>query len=279
MEIRAEDVKNLRDKTGAGMMDCKKALAQSEGDFNKALKFLKEQGLAAVAKRAGKATNEGKVFTKVVSGRAAILELFCETDFVSRNADFIKLGEELTASIAGGKDPQDSGLLDKVADLTAKIKENMGLRRAQALDFGSNSLVIDYIHDGRIGVLVKASADKPEVLAKEEVKTFVLNCALHIAAYNPSFLSEKDVDAEYLKEQMEIFTKQAESLGKPANVLEGIAKGKLKKHMAEVCFLEQPFVKDDKKSVKEVLADVAKLSGGSLTIDSFIYYRVGEETK
>ena len=280
MEIRAEDVKNLREKTGAGMMDCKKALTQAGGDFAKAEKILKEQGLAAAAKRSGRATNEGSVFTKIGPGRAAILELSCETDFVARNADFIKLGKDLAQSVAGGKDPAAPELTGKVTELIATIKENMSLRRDQVMEYGANSVVVDYIHgEGRIGVLVKASADKPEALSNAAVKTFIFDCALHIAAYNPFFLAEKDADPAYMKEQEEIFTKQAENLGKPANVLQGIVKGKLKKHLAEVCFLEQPFVKDDKRSVKQVLADVGKQAGAALSIDAYIYYRVGEEVK
>jgi elongation factor Ts len=280
VEIKAEDVKSLREKTGAGMMDCKRALTEAGGDFARAEKILKEQGLAAAAKRSGRATNEGRVFTKIGAGRAAILELSCETDFVARNADFIRLGGELADGIAGGADPASAQIAGRVTELIATIKENMALRRAQALEFGANSIVVDYIHgEGRIGVLVKASADKPEVLGSDVIKAFVFDCALHIAAYNPFFLAEKDVDDAYLKEQEEIFTKQAENLGKPANVLQGIVKGKLKKHLAEVCFLEQPFVKDDKKSVKQALEEAGKKAGAALTIDAYVYYRVGEEIK
>jgi elongation factor Ts len=281
VDIKAEDVKNLREKTGAGMMDCKKALTQANGDFAQAVKILKEQGLAAAAKRSDRATNEGRVFTKISAGRAAILELSCETDFVARNADFIKLGNNLVSAVADEKKAPDAPeLTAQVTELIATIKENMALRRAQVLEYGENSVVIDYIHgEGRIGVLVKASADKPEALKTDEVKTFIFDCALHIAAFSPFFLAEKDVDPAYMKEQEEIFTKQAENLGKPANVLQGIVKGKIKKHLAEVCFLEQPFVKDDKKSVKQVLADVGKQAGAALTIDAYVYYRLGEELK
>ncbi|MDR1317083.1 MAG: translation elongation factor Ts [Spirochaetales bacterium] len=281
MEIKAEDVKNLREKTGAGMMDCKKALTQAEGDFARAVKILKEQGLAAAAQRSGRATNEGRIFTKVCPGRAAIAELSCETDFVARNAGFIKLGDDIVNSIAAeGKSPDAPELADRVKELVATIKENMALRRARTLEYnGANSIVADYIHDGRIGVLVQVSADKTEALRDEAVKTFIGDCALHIAASNPLFLAEKDADAAYMKEQEEIFTKQAENLGKPANVLAGIVKGKMKKHLAEVCLLEQPFVKDDKKSVQQVLSDVGKQAGAALSIEAYVYYRVGEDIK
>lgn len=279
MEIRAEDVKSLREKTGAGMMDCKKALTEAGGDFKKAEKILKELGLAAAAKRGGRATTEGRVFSKVTAGRAGLLELSCETDFVARNQDFIKLGNELVSAVVEkGMSPDAPETQGRVTELIATIKENMSLRRAEVLTVGENEAVVDYIHgEGRIGVLVKAKADKPEVLTNEAVKTFIFDCALHIAAYNPLFLSEKEVDPAYMKEQEEIFTKQAENLGKPANVLQGIVKGKIKKHLSEVCLLDQPFVKDDKRSVAKVAQDVGKAAGGAVSIEKYLYYRVGEE--
>jgi elongation factor Ts len=281
MDIRAEDVKALREKTGAGMMDCKKALAEAGGDPRKAEKILKELGLAAAAKRTGRATNEGRIFTKTVAGRAAILELSCETDFVARNADFIKLGGELAAAVAEkGLSADSPELTGRVTDLISTIKENMSLRRAESLPIAGDETVVEYIHgEGRIGVLVKAKADKPEILKKDAVKSFIFDCALHIAAFNPLFLAEKDVPADYMKEQEEIFTKQAENLGKPANVLQGIVKGKIKKHLAEVCFMDQPFVKDDKRSVAKVAGDVGKEAGGTVSIVKYIYYRVGEDVK
>jgi elongation factor Ts len=281
VEIRAEDVKALREKTGAGMMDCKKALTEAGGDFKKAEKILKELGLAAAAKRGGRATNEGRVFSKVSAHGAGLLELCCETDFVARNSDFIKLGNALIGKIVDkGMAPTAPELSGQVAELISTVKENMSIRRAEVLPVGPNECIIDYIHgEGRIGVLVKAKADKPEILTNGKVKDFIFDCALHIAAYNPMFLAEKDVSPEYLKEQEEIFTKQAENLGKPANVLQGIIKGKLKKHLAEVCFLEQPFVKDDKRSVAKVAADVGKEAGGTVAIEKFLYFRVGEEVK
>lgn len=279
MEIKAADVKALRDKTGAGMMDCKNALTEAGGDPVKAEKILKELGLAAAAKRTGRATNEGRIFTSIKEGRAAILELSCETDFVARNADFIALGEELAAAVAEKDLAADSAeLTDRVTDLITTIKENMSLRRAESLPIAEGETVQDYIHgEGRIGVLVKAGADKPEILENEAVKTFVFDCALHVAAFNPMFLSEKDVPAEYLKEQEGIFAKQAETLGKPEKVIQGIVKGRMKKHLSEICFLDQPFVRDDKKSVAQVAQEVGKEAGGQLSIEKFVYYRVGED--
>ncbi len=281
MEIRAEDVKALREKTGAGMMDCKKALTQAEGDFKKAEKILKELGLAAAAQRVGRATKEGRIFTRISGSKAGILELSCETDFVAKNQDFIRLGNELISMIVdNGVSPQSPEITEKIASLISTIKENMALRRAEVITAGPNEMIIDYIHgEGRIGVLVKARVDKPELLKHEKVRSFVFDCALHVAAFSPLFLSEQSIPQDYLKEQEEIFMKQAENLGKPANVLQGIVKGKLKKHFAEVCLLDQPFVKDDKHSVAQVAAEVGKEAGGTVSIVQFLYYKVGEELK
>ena len=279
MEIKAIDVKNLREKTGAGMLDCKKALIESEGDFAKAEKFLKELGLAAAAKRSGRATNNGRVFTRVTDANAIALELSCETDFVARNEDFIALGDQLIDKIVeAGLTEKDASLDEMVTDLISKIKENMALKRFVVLQKSANDYVADYIHGlGSIGVLVKLHAEDAAVLEQESVKEFVFNCALHIAAFNPSYLSSDAVDAAYVSEQTEIFSKQVAALGKPANVVENIVKGKLQKHFSEICFLQQPFVKDDKQSVAQVLASLSKEVGSKLSISEYVYYRTGDE--
>ncbi|WP_020612330.1 translation elongation factor Ts [Sediminispirochaeta bajacaliforniensis] len=279
MEIKAADVKKLRDKTGAGMMDCKKALTESGGDFAKAEKHLKELGLAAAAKRSGRATNEGRVFSKVEDKRAGLLELACETDFVARNKDFIKLGEELLGLVINkGYTEINADLEERVKDTISTIKENMSIKRFTSLEIADNEMVTDYIHgEGGIGVLVKLKAEKPELLGEDSVKTFAFDAALHIAAFNPLYLDRSKVDEKYRKEQEEIFRKQAEHLGKPEKVLAGIVQGKLNKHYSEICLLDQGFVKDEKQSVSKVLAQLSKEVGGKLEIVDFRYYRVGDE--
>ncbi len=279
MGIKAADVKKLRDKTGAGMLDCKNALAKADGDFDKAEKILKELGLAAAAKRSGRATNQGRVFTKITESKAVILEIGCETDFVARNADFIALGNDLTATILDKNITTITEELETaVKEAISTIKENMSIKRFKVIDITANDLVVDYIHgEGSIGILLKLTTDKPEILQKEEVKTFAFDCALHIAAFNPQYLSRDDVPADYVNEQKEIFLAQAKNLGRPEKVLEGIVKGKLNKHFSEICFLDQPFVKDDKQSVAKVMSAVAKEAGGSLSIGGFVYYKVGSE--
>ncbi len=280
MEIKASDVKKLREKTGAGMMDCKKALTEAEGDFTKAEKILKELGLAAAAKRGGRATNEGRVFTKVTDGKAGILELSCETDFVARNQDFVDLGQSIVAEmVETGKPATDPAFAEKVNEAITTIKENMAIRRGEVMELGSNDLVSDYIHgeSGRIGVLVKVTVDNPELRSNDAVKQFAFDVALHVAAFRPTFLSIDSADPTYVGEQEEIFAAQAKALGKPENVTKGIAAGKLKKHLAEICLVEQGFVKDEKKTVAQVAAEVGKEAGGSVAVGGFVYYMVGEE--
>ncbi len=281
MEIKAADVKRLRDKTGAGMLDCKKALNEADGDFAEAEKKLKEMGLAAAAKRSGRATEEGRVFTKVGKERATVLELACETDFVARNADFIKLGEKMAELIIekGLTEPTDE-LHEMVKDTISTIKENMALKRLRTIEIGEDEMVSEYIHgEGSIGVLVKLKGDSASTLENDAVKQFAFDTALHIAAFNPLYLDQAHVDEKYKEEQEAIFRTQAENLGKPEKVLEGIVKGKLNKHFSEVCLLDQGFVKEEKQSLEKYMKNIAKEAGGELSITDFAYFRVGEDAE
>ena len=279
MEITADIVKQLRDATGAGMMDCKKALVKAEGDFAQAEKILKEMGLAAVAKRSGRATNNGSVFILIEKEKAVILELVCETDFVARNKDFIALGNQLCKDVlVNGYTAVVPELELKVKELISTIKENMSLKRFQTIDIPANGFVSQYIHgEGSLGVMVLLTAVDPNVFASDRLKEFANDCALHVAAFNPLFLSSNDVDAAYVKEQTEIFTAQTLSLGKPEKVVPGIVQGKLSKHYSEVCLMQQPFVKDDSQSVEKVLAAISKEVGTPVSIKQFLFYKVGVE--
>ncbi len=280
MEIKASDVKKLREKTGAGMMDCKKALSEAGGDFAKAEKILKELGLAAAAKRGGRATNEGRVFTHVGDARAAILEVSCETDFVARNDDFARLGASIVQDmVETGKPAIDPSYAAMVQDAITTIKENMAIRRGEVMERDEHELICDYIHgeSGRIGVLAKVRTSDPSLVANPDVKAFAFDVALHVAAFRPSYLSTETADAVYVRDQEEIFVAQAKALGKPENVTTGIAAGKLKKHLAEICLAEQGFVKDEKRSVAQVAKDLGKQVGGTVEVTGFVYYMVGEE--
>jgi elongation factor Ts len=282
VEIKAQDVKKLRDKTGAGMMDCKKALTQADGDFAKAERILKEMGLAAAEKRSGRATNEGRVFTKVDGKKAGILELSCETDFVARNKDFVELGGSmLQKMLSEDLDESSDEVQAMMKDAIARIKENMGFRRFAGMSADDNELIVDYVHGdgGGIGVLVKIKVDKPELLENEAVKQFAFDVALHVAAYNPPYLAPETVPEQYKTDQEEIFKKQAEGMGKPEKVIDGIVKGKMKKHLSEITLEEQPFVKDDKRSVKQVAKELGEEAGGLVAVSDFLYFRVGEATE
>ncbi|MDR0404028.1 MAG: translation elongation factor Ts [Treponema sp.] len=280
-EVTAADVKKLREKTGAGMMECKNALVACDGDFAAAEKILKEKGLAAVEKRAGRATNEGKIFVKIQDSKAVLLELASETDFVARNPEFIALGETLAGKILekGYTEPVEE-LNSLVTDLATKIRENMSLKRLTVLNAAAGEYMTQYIHgNGNIGIVVKLGADKPEAFENEEVRAFAFNIALHVAAFNPAAIGRDNIDAAWLKEQEDIFRKQMEQdesiKNKPANVVENILKGKVNKFLKEICLLDQGYVKDEKLSVSQALAEISKTAGAAITIRDYVYYKVG----
>jgi elongation factor Ts len=282
-EISAGEVKRLREKTGAGMMECKNALVEKGGNFEEAEKLLKEKGLAALEKRSDRATNEGKVFVRIRDdGAAAVLvELSSETDFVARNPDFIALG----GAIAGKALEQGIGeptpeLAGMVAELATKIRENMSLKRLKLVTAGAGEILSSYIHgDGAIGVVVKLAADKPEALQQAEVKELAHNIALHVSWANPGALDRSRVDPAFIKENEEIFRtqmKQDESLaGKPEKVLEGILAGKVSKFLKAMCLMDQGFVKDEKCTVAQVLEQTGKQAGAKLSVAEYVYFKVG----
>jgi elongation factor Ts len=283
-DISAADVKKLRDITGAGPMECKNALVSAGGDFAKAEKMLKEKGLAALEKRVGRATNEGKVFVKTKDdGSASVLvELLSETDFVARNPDFIALGGTIAdKALENGISGPNDELNGLVQDLATKIRENMGLKRLCLVKADSGEYLTQYIHgDGKIGVVVKCGSDKPEIFKDEEVKSFIFSLALHIAAFNPAAVDRSKIDQNWLKEQEEIFRVQMEKdeklKGKPENVLAGILQGKVNKHLSEICLLEQGYVKDEKMTVAKAIEDCGKKTGAKLAVNGYVYYKVGQ---
>ncbi|MBI9093775.1 MAG: elongation factor Ts [Sphaerochaeta sp.] len=277
MAVTAEDVKRLRDATGAGMMDCKKALMKSDGDFDAANKFLKEMGLAAIAKRQDRATNNGRVFVRVTDDKAVIVQISCETDFVAGNAQFAELGENVcTVVVEKGYTEINDELNGMVNELITVIKENMTLKQVVVLPLGENEFASSYVHgEGSLGVVVTFKTDKASLANDEVVKEFANDCALHVAAFTPSYFTSSSVDPAYVADQTEIFTAQAALLDKPAKVVEGIVKGKLSKHLAEICFLQQKFVKDDSVSVEQKAKEVSKTAGGKIEISNFTYILAG----
>lgn len=282
MEIKASDIKSLREKTGAGMMDCKKALVEAEGDFAAAEKLLREWGMAGVEKRAGRATNEGRIFLAETPSSLSLVEIACETDFVAKNADFIAAGGKIAQRALSAKAAEANAELDAmVKEIASVIKENIALKRVRYFTAKPGEYLHYYAHgESTLVVVVKAKAASPEAFADEKVKAFIHDVALHIAAFNPMFLDQSKADAAWVKEQEEIFAKQVELdeklASKPAKVIEGILAGKLKKLMADISLMDQGFVKDEKMSVASAMAAVKKASGVDFSIESYSYVKVGE---
>jgi elongation factor Ts len=278
MEIKATEVKRLREKTGAGMMDCKNALIKCEGSFDKAERLLKEQGLAAAVKKSDRVTNSGKIFSRMLPDKGILLELTSETDFVARNSMFLELGEALLDKVVAQKLTAPTEELQlMVKETIGKIKENMQIRRIVTMPVAAGEVLVEYVHDNRIGVILRFSLGDPKVKDSPRVKEILFDCAPHAAAFAPLFLSRDKVSPAFLKEQEEIFAKQAENLGKPPNVLQGIIKGKVNKMLSEICLLEQPFVKDDKRKMSKVLEDLSKEVGTKIDIVDYTYMKLGAE--
>lgn len=266
MAITAADVKALREKTGAGMMECKKALTECNGDIAEAEKSLKEKGLAAMAKRSERATSEGRLFIRQDGNKIAVIELTCETDFVAKNADFIAVGEKmLDVTLAKGYTKVEAEHEQILEPLKVSIRENMKVAKVEVFEVPATASAAYYVHsDFKTGAVVIVDGSTADT-----VKTFAKDCCLHIAAFTPSYTSKKDVPQSYIDEQKEIFKAQMDQdekmAGKPENVKEGILQGKINKHLAEICFEDQMFVKDDKKTVTAKLAETGKEVGATLS--------------
>lgn len=277
MAITAADVKALRDKTGAGMMECKKALTEANGDAAQAEKILKEKGLAAVAKRAERATSEGRIFIKQEGSKIAVAEVTCETDFVAKNADFIATGNKIVDLILSkGYTKPEKELEDLVLELATKIRENMSLRRVELINVPAGDASAYYVHsDFKTAAVVVIKGSDADV-----VKTFAKDCCLHLAAFTPAYIEQKDVPESYINEQKEIFQAQMaqdpKMASKPENVKAGILQGKINKHLSEICFVDQAFVKDDKVSVAKKLAEVSKEAGAALSFEKVALYILGK---
>jgi elongation factor Ts len=282
MEISSKLVSDLRAETGAGMMDCKKALVESQGDFEEAKKILRKKGLAAAASKAGRAASEGLVVAHVTVKGAVLLEVNCETDFVARTEDFRtfagKLADRIAAHDAFGDTrsgdvaevaklswPAGETVGDAVTQLVATLKENIQIRRFARLVPRSGEQFASYIHgNGRIGVVVGVPGGD-EALGKD--------LAMHIAASDPRFAARGEVSAEILATEREIARAQATAAGKPANVVERIADGKVEKFYQEAVLVEQPFVKDSDKTVGQVI--VERAGKGALDL-RFVRFKLGE---
>ena len=290
-EITAALVKELREVTGAGMMACKKALAAVEGDMEKAIEHLREQGLAGAEKKAGRIAAEGVAFTKLSSDgkHGVVVEVNAETDFVAKNEKFRTFVEEVaTQALDSNAEDIDAFLNEKWAldpsktvseQLSAMISvigENMHIRRFAKLE-EENGLVQDYVHSGgRIGVLL----DVKSSVVNDAVKEMAKNVAMQIAALNPKYVSRAEVDQEYLKNEKEILLAAAknEKPNAPEHVLKGIVEGRLNKELKEVCLVDQVYVRaeDGKQTVGQYVESVAKQAGAEISLVRFVRFETGE---
>ena len=284
MAFTAKDVAALREKTGCGMMDCKKALTASNGDMDAAIDFLREKGLAAATKKAGRIAAEGMAYAYVDGSVGVAVEVNAETDFVAKNADFQAFVKTVAETVAAANPADMDALLAaeavgagmSVEDLRKEkvltIGENIKIRRFQRYE----GVVTAYIHmGGKIAVLVKFDTTA-EIAAKDEFQEYAKNIAMQIAAINPLYLNSSVVPAEVIEHERKIATEQAASTGKPANVIEKMVEGKIKKYFKEVCLVEQEYVKDNKMSIQQYTDSVAKELGGSIAIADYVRFEKGE---
>jgi elongation factor Ts len=278
VEISASLVKELRDETGLGMMECKKALVESGGDKAKAIKILRERGMSIADKKSSRTAKEGRVASDIYNGGKAgvMIEVNCETDFVTRNETFQEFVKTL---VEQAKTVPDNGLADAAKDETiakiAAIGENIVIRRNIRYEVSGHGIVAGYIHLGdKVGVLLEVGCDKGETVQNESFRETVKDVTLHIVACNPQCLNRSDVPAETIVSEREIYAKQVEN--KPANIIQKIVDGKLEKFYGQICLLEQGFVKDPEQTVAEMLEAKSKALGDKIVIRRFVRYQVGQ---
>ena len=291
--VTAAMVKELREATGAGMMDCKKALAATEGDFDKAIDFLREKGLAGAQKKAGRIAAEGLVEAIVSEDgkKAVLVEVNAETDFVAKNETFRSYVREVAAQALDTKATDIDGFLaekwsldntltvaEKLSSMISIIGENMSIRRFGQVE-EANGVLVSYIHGGgKIGVLIDLETD----VVNDAIKEMANNVAMQVAALKPLYTSDAEVDADYLAKEKEILIAQIKNdpkeANKPEKVIEGMIQGRIKKQLKDICLLDQPYVKaaDGKQSVEAYVAEVAKANGANVKVKSFVRFETGE---
>ena len=285
-EITASLVKELREKTGAGMMECKKALTETAGDLEGAIDFLRKKGLSVAEKKAGRIANQGLVAVAVDGKRGAMVELNSETDFVGRNAEFqaflgdvvqIALDKKGDIDAVKAADKGGKSVEANLTDLIAKIGENMSLRQSAYVEV-ENGVVVPYMHSavvpnqGKIGVLVALESTADEGALKE----LGHKLAMHIAAVAPKFKTIDSVDADALAREKAIYSEKAKASGKPEAIIEKIVEGSIRKYYEEVVLMEQAYIMDPDKKIKDVLADAAKELGTAVELVDFVRFALGE---
>lgn len=291
-QITASAVNELRKKTGAGMMDCKKALTETEGDIEKAVEALRKKGLAAAAKKAGRIAAEGLVqaFVSTNLKNAVVVEINSETDFVAKTDDFINFTKNVANHILSESPSDLEGLQEQgfasnkgtkvkdiVTQLIAKIGENIQIRRFYKYDLQGHGALGSYIHaGGQIGVLVELGCESAATSSKPELQALVKDLCLHVAAQKPSYLVPSEVPADLLEKEIEIAKDQARQQGKKEDFLGKIAEGKVRKYYDEHCLIEQGFVKDPALKISALLEQSSKSLGDKITLRRFARFELGE---
>jgi len=285
MAITAAQVNELRQKTGAGMMDCKRALTEANGDFEKAIEILRKKGAAVAAKRAEKTANEGVVLTKLSpdKSKGVIVEVNCETDFVARSSDFSRLAEEALDTVYEKEPSNVESMLNENQSLNMHLNDTMGKigEKIQvtrfAVEKADDGLLVDYIHPGsKLGVLVRIdnAAD-----GKEEVTSLAKDIAMQVAAMKPLCIYRDEVPKDLVEKEMDIYKELARKEGKPEQILEKIAQGRLNKFYQENCLFEQAYIKDNSKTVGDLLKEFNTSHGSQAKIKLFRRFHLGDEKK
>ena len=271
-----DKIKELRDRTGAGILDCKAALQASNGQTESAIDWLRKKGVAQAAKRARREAKEGIVAIKLAGSKAALVEVNCETDFVARTDDFKNLAELTIAETleVGNSAASSEKLTQKIAELSGKIGEKILVRRVQLVET-KDGVLFGYTHfNNKLGVVVEIAAAKPETLKNADFQELGKNLAMQVATSNPLCLARAEVSADALEREKAIFNEEVK--GKPDNIRDKIVQGKLDKFYQSNCLLEQPFIKEDKQSVQQIVAQVSKKIGDTLQVKRFVRYQLGE---
>lgn len=291
MSISAADVKKLRDSTGAGIMDCKQALTETEGDIEKAVESLRKKGIAKAEKKASREAKDGLIesYINPETRLGVLLEVNCETDFVAKTADFKNFVRNVTMHIADKKPSNSSELMQQKLlndpgktveeaqkELIGKVGENIAIKRFELYE-STNGLIESYIHPGsKLGVLVDVNCENDAVAQSTDFKKFVHDVAMQIAASNPMVIKREDLSSEVIDKEMNIYKSQAQAQKKPAHIAEKIAQGKMEKFYKEACLMEQSFIKDPNITIQKLVTELVTKMGEQIIIKRFARFQLGE---
>jgi len=290
--ISAKDVKRLRDTTGVGMMDCKKALQEANGDFDAAIELLRKKGQKVADKRAEREASEGVITVATTDDNTVgvIVEVNSETDFVARNDDFTGYADKITDLILNERPADRDAALaldfdggrtlgESVTDMTGKIGEKIDVRRFEVVEASAGNQIVTYIHPGaKLGVLLELNCESDFVARTEDFQGLARDIAMHVAATSPRFVRREEVDEDAISKEREIQRDRALKEGKPEKIVDKIVEGRMGKFYEEVVLLEQPFVKDNSKSVQDLITDMVAKLGEKIAIGRVARFKIGEES-